>query len=420
MKLSISSTIKKQLKYVFTANIVVGIIAALTYPILARIFKPEILGEFQLILSVILIFSSIASFKFEEVVLLTKRKYQSKVLFQMAILSAITSSILMSVLLILFLNEILIFFKLSYFSEALWIIPIGIFSVSVFQIMQIKTVKLMGFNHFSKYKVFQSSVYNGGSALGGMLSPSLFTLLTAYCSSFLISILLMLLMFKRAGLMFFVKDFNRCKTLYFRYVKKYYKFPTINVANVFINNLSMQLPVLVLSKKYNYEVVGVYMLANRLVELPAGFITSTINTVYTKFAAEEYHKSIKNLQSVYIKSAIALSGIALIFFVTFYIISEFFLEYIYGSNIDGIGFVLICVALSKSFQILTSPLSQTANITNKQEVVAILLCVFLVLRYFALDYPGQFKNSLLAYSIVTSFFYCLILVVNYRFIRELR
>lgn len=411
-KISKSSDYSKNFGKLFSASILIGLVSALCIPIIARIYEPDVLGKFQLLLSVIVVFSSVSSFKYEMAIVLPKYRYQSQVIFQIAVISMFLSTLLFCLGFIFFSDFILKFFNASSLSNYIWVLPVGIAVSGSSQILQMILVSNNDFNQLSVNKSAQS-ISNNFLVIGiGNLSPSLSSILISYISSLLLTMYMAIMRLNKVNKM---KLYNI--SLLFRYAKKYRKFPTVNTANVLLNTLAMNLPVFVLSKNYSFDVVGLYMMANRLLDMPVSLISSSLNQVYIKYAAVDYNISSSKLKDRYIQTLKKLSFASFSFCVLISIFTYFGFEMFLGNKWEGVNSVIFILMFAKAFQLLSSPLSTTLMIVNKQELGLVLILFSLIIRYLALNFNDDFLVSLTLYSIATSVFYSFFNLVMYKSIK---
>ena len=70
--------------------------------------------------------------------------------------------------------------------------------------------------------------------------------------------------------------------LIIKLLNKFKKFPIVNMPMALLNTFSMQLPVFILSTYFNAEVIGFYMMANRILTTPMQLISRSVGRVYYK------------------------------------------------------------------------------------------------------------------------------------------
>ena len=227
------SEFNKSFAQLFSSSILIALIGAFCIPVISRIYSPEDLGLFQLFLSIVLVFSSIASFKYELALVLPKRLYQVRIVFYLSLVVLIITTALYSAAFVFLSKEILSYFNAESLERFFWVIPIGIFFSGLAQVMQMYLVSNGDFGNLSVNKAVQSLSNNLGSIGLGSIGPSFSALIVSYVSSLLLALLLMMLRFKHNWK-------GRIKHgLLIRYAKKYRKFPTVNSVNVFLNTMSM-------------------------------------------------------------------------------------------------------------------------------------------------------------------------------------
>ncbi|WP_375321582.1 lipopolysaccharide biosynthesis protein [Aliivibrio logei] len=399
-KISNSSDFNRNFGKLFSTSILIGLISAVCIPIIARIYTPEELGQYQLLLSVIVVFSSVSSFKYEMAIVLPKYKYQSRVVFQVALGALLISTIIYCILFYFMSDVILEYFNAIELKKYAWIVPIAIFITGLSQILQMCLVSNSDFNQLSMNKGSQSISNNILAISIGTLSPSFSSLLISYLASFLLAISMAYHRLKKNG-KFTIYNLS----MLVRYASKYKKFPTINTTNVFLNTMSMNLPIFVLSKQYSFEVVGVFMMANRLLDMPISLISGSLNQVYTKFAADDYKESVIKLRTRYLKTLKKLFVVSVFFCLSITIVSMFGIEIILGNEWAQVNTILIILMFSKSFQLMNSPLSSTLMIVNKQELGLVLILLSLGFRYISLTWSDNYITNFICYSIATSIFY---------------
>lgn len=406
------SEFTKSFGKLFTASALIAIISAVCIPIISRMYSPEHLGSFQLLLSMIVVFSSVSSFRFEMAIILPEKKYQSEVLIQVAIFSLIVSTLIYCVLFFAFSLQILNFFGAENLASYVAIIPIAILLSGMFQLAQMLLVYEGDFSQLAINKGAQSVSNNLLGIASGGLSPSVSSLVVSYISSFIISLFLCFRVVRKISL-----PKRKKIPILMRYVVKYKKFPSINTVTVLLNALSMNMPVFALSKNYTLEAVGIYMMANRLLDMPVSIISSSLNQVYNKYASDDYKKSANLLRNRYLGTLKKLIVVGALFCVCILVFISIGVENILGDAWGGVNVVMFYLMFSKAFQLMNSPLSSTFTIVNKQEVALALIVVFLLLRYVSIAFPETLNLSIAMYALSTSSFYIVYNTFQYRAIK---
>jgi len=406
------SEFTKSFGKLFTASALIAIISAICIPIISRIYSPESLGSFQLLLSIIVVFSSVSSFRFEMAIILPEKKYQSEILIQVAIFSLIVSTLIYCILFFVFSSQVLKFFGAESLSNYSAIIPIAILLSGMLQLAQMYLVYNGDFSQLAINKGAQSVSNNLVGIGSGSISPSVSSLMVSYLASLVISLFFCFRTVRKISL-----PKRKRIPLAIRYAIKYKKFPSINTATVLLNTLSMNMPVFALSKHYTLEAVGIYMMANRLLDMPVSIISSSLNQVYTKYAADDYKKSPYLLRKRYLGTLNKLIVVGVLFCFCILTLITFGIENILGDAWGAANVIIFYLMFSKAFQLMNSPLSSTFTIVNRQEVALALIVVFLLLRYVSIAFPETLNLSIAMYALSTSAFYIVYNTFQYKVIK---
>mgnify|MGYP001459084210 CR=1 FL=1 len=82
-------------------------------------------------------------------------------------------------------------------------------------------------------------------------------------------------------------------------LNRFKKFPMVNMPMALVNTFSMQLPVFILSTYFNAEVIGFYMMANRILMTPIQLISRAIGRVYYKEASDAFSINKEKLKTIF-------------------------------------------------------------------------------------------------------------------------
>ena len=235
----------------------------------------------------------------------------------------------------------------------------------------------------------------------GWFHPDFFSLFCSYIFGLIVSISLF---FRHSTIAIKERTVQNIKKL----VLRYKKFPIINSSLVFLNTLSNELPIFFLSKYFSMEIVGFYMLANRIVIIPLNLIGSSVNKVYFQKASETYNSSPYRLLRMYLKTVKRLALIGVIPFVLLLIFSPLFTQIIFGLEWEFSGIIMQILAISMFFKFITSPISTTFTIIYRQEIGLYLTIFSIVIRFGVMYYFREsFLSMLWALTLSTSLFYLL-------------
>src|SRR5690606_9553071 len=123
----IRSDFAKNVLTLITGTSIAQLIPILITPILTRIYSPAQLGELATFLSTVAILTNIATFRYEQAIVLPKQKKEAFKLFFFCVINSITLSLIIFGI-VFFLKDTIPFQNTS----VLYLIPLGIVANSIF------------------------------------------------------------------------------------------------------------------------------------------------------------------------------------------------------------------------------------------------------------------------------------------------
>lgn len=244
-------------------------------PILTRLYDPESFGELMLYLSIISIISVIATGRYELAIVQSKSIEEAKVLVFVSF--GILSIVSIIILLIVFLYN---FFDLNYWrkeviNNCLYLIPISIFLVGSFNILNYWFLYLNKYEQISRSKAYQS------------INISFFQIICSFSKS------IGLIIGQVIGQLFIVlymwRELSKEEKFFFykmdlclKYIKYYKEMPCYSMPGAFADNLSLQMPILVINKYFDTYITGMFGLTFRILSLPSALLSRSISQVLYK------------------------------------------------------------------------------------------------------------------------------------------
>ena len=200
---------------------------------------------------------------------------------------------------------------------------------------------------------------------------------------------------------------------------RYKKFPTVNTAMVFLNTLSLQLPVFMLSRYFGTEIVALYSMAGRIVNVPLFMVGRSVQQVYFQSASEAYHKGGAALMKVYKSTVRKLTILAIAPLLVLLVFGPQIAQVYFGATYREAGVYMQIVTFWMFFQFINSPISATFTILNKQQVGFYLIAFSLVLRFAAMVlFSASARAMLTALSIAAGLFYLVYNISIYYYIKK--
>ena len=399
----------KNVLTLITGSAISQVVIYLSILVLTRLFSAEFFGIYILFSSVTLILKPIATLQYEFAVVLPKNDKDAINLFSFSILILVIFCLLFLIIILIFKENIARFFNITALSNFIYLLPLSVFlfaSISIFDFWNNRTNM---FKNISKGLLVKSSVmsasqiatgYSALNALGlipGMLLGYIFQLL------FLVKISLQSI----RNVTKYV-SFNRMIIL----AKQYKDIPIFNTIINLTNNLSNELPVLLITKYFGIANSGIYGLAVKFAKAPIGIFQQSVSQVFFNKASKVYNND-GDLYALVLKTAKHLIVLSAFIFIPLLAIS-FYLDIIFGDDWLNVGLYSRILIPWLFFAFLSNPITPLIIILNKQKTMVVLDFVLLILRFIALFLGYYFYNdiiiSLLLFSGVGMLFNILIFI----------
>ncbi|WP_163390912.1 oligosaccharide flippase family protein [Enterovibrio norvegicus] len=368
-------------------------------PVLAKIYTPDMFGEFALFSTFLAVLSVFSSGKYELAIALPKKTKESESLFSLGLWIALT----FSAILVIFVPVIQFGLTKYYGKENLdwvWLLPFSVLFFSIVNLSSYMLNRLNDFNIIAKLRVLQAALIAGTSIIIGLYGNSHGLILASVISGFLVSIVYV----------------NRLKGHIHSSVKKfkelgsrYDKFPKFLIVGSLFNTVSSQLPVLMFSAMYGASIVGTIFLAQRVISLPSALISKAVGDAARQSLSEKIvYKSDAYSYFKYCTKNLFLIGLipfSLAFFVGPILIEEFL-----SKEWSGIGTVIQILIPMYFVQFSVSSLSSVViQLTERLKIDLVWQVSLFVTSASAMFLANKVYDSayvtLLVYATVYSLHY---------------
>ncbi|MCB0261888.1 MAG: oligosaccharide flippase family protein [Calditrichaeota bacterium] len=387
-----------------SSSVFASIITFAALPVITRLYSKEDLGNFQILFSIIMIFGVVASLKYEMAIILPKDDDDARHLTIGSVLSVCFVSLMAALGFFLFDDFLFGLFDAVQLKGFSLFIGAGIFFTGLLQIVRYMLLRKKMFGELATNKIYQAASTQGVSIFWGFLQPNF----SGLFAGFLIGTVIPIWLVWRKKIYHFNEiSFSKLKKL----LVYYRKFPLVNTSMVFLNNFSLELPVFMLSKFYGADVVGLYMLANRLSVIPISLVGTSVSQVYFQAASEAFNTNPSELNKIYQKTIRKLSLIGLIPTAAIFFLAPLLVGFIYGAEWTSAGVYMKIIIIGIYFRFVNSPISTTFSIIDRQELGLVLVAISVIIRFVAMYiFRDTAEQILWALSISSAIFYA---VFNY-------
>jgi lipopolysaccharide exporter len=376
------------------------LITILTAPIITRLFFPEVFGILNVFSSIIAIISIIICLRYELAIMLPENDTDAADIFVLCLMLALTISAGAGLIILFFGESLINLLKAPELMAFLWLIPIGLLIQGLFAALNYWNTRT---KHFGRLSIARISASVTTSAipisLGYLGYTNAATLIFAYLAgTFIFAFVLGIQIIPEYG-SFFYHNVRLPGIL--SNLRRYRKFPLIDSWSSFINNLSWQLPSLMLLYFFSATVVGYYSLSNRIIVLPMTLIGSAIGQVFYQRTAElrsDPAKLAKSVELVFHR----LAAIGLFPAVVLGIAGPELFSIVFGADWYEAGRYAQILSPWMFVLFISSPISNLFATLERQELALIVNVVILTTRFGALAIGGLSGNIYLTLVIWTA------------------
>ncbi|MEX6006676.1 lipopolysaccharide biosynthesis protein [Providencia vermicola] len=379
-------------------------ISVISLPILTRLYSPEAFSNLAIYVSILSLLTAISCMRLEIAIPLPKSNKIAAALCTLSIISTISFSILIT-LVILYLPDFFIILTDNKIKNFIWLIPLGVLAVGIYNALQYWSTRNKKFNLISKTRITQSI---GGNSIklgsGFLFNGSITGLILGQFLSQSVG-------FISLGLSLIKNDWNIFKKLKFNHLKialkRYDKFPKYSILEAFANIGSIQIPILIIASYYITSETGYLMIAMQILAIPMTLIGSAVSQVYLADASQYFHQG--KLKQFTRRTIINLSKLAFFPLLLTAIISPFAIPYILGDEWQRTGILISWMVPWFFMQFITSPISMSLHITGNQKIALFLQVFGLAIRVGLVSFALKFHSSYIGeYYALSGFIFYLI------------
>ncbi|MDI1323213.1 MAG: oligosaccharide flippase family protein [Algoriphagus sp.] len=391
------------------------LISVLTAPILYRIYAKEDYGTLGLYMAMTGVIGVFSTMQYSQTILIEKGEDHAKSLMWLNRIINIFVAATVFLAILLFGDHIGHLFGNKKIEPWLYFVPMTIFFAGQSEIFSIWA------NRKKKYKIL---------AINGLISAALVPVVSIsiglykpgplglfmglFTSQIVPAIMLSALLMRQDNLGLKYLNFELIKIK----LVEYSKFPIYNLPSEFINRLTNQLPVFMLSGFVGPAAVGLYNLAVRMLGLPIQLIGGAIGTVFKQRATEDFNRD-RNFKTIYLKTLKSLGWASVPMIIIILLFGPKLFEFVFGNEWRISGVIAQILIVFFVMKLIVSPLSYGWVIVNKLNVsfyvhIYMLISNFLVF-YFGFIWFDDYLMVLAMFSINYSLIYLYTAFINYRF-----
>lgn len=375
---------------------------------ITRIYLPEVLGEFTLILSFVQLIVPISSLRMEMKLVAAENKEEANRITSFSIL--LNCLVFATYYLFILINEIFQLGFLESIGYFIYFIPFMIFTNGL------RYIFISYSNYENQYKVIghnqfiRELIFIGLQIILGIIWPNTIVVVLSFIVSPLFGV-------KEQGLNYFnsINIKNEFVDSVQRLLENFKKFKThilYQVPSQFANTFSYTIITLTIAKIATESDIAFYNFSVRILMIPLILISTNLSKVYMKEMADFRQKG-GNYFNFHLKISGVLILIAALGFIILYNIAPIMMGILFGELYAKSGIFISILCLMYAVRFITSSLVGAFIIFNKQEIdfiFQIILCIVGI----GLSFWAQFNNvDVLTYLRYANYLYSAVYLFNF-------
>lgn len=409
-----NSAFAKNFIIISSGNIVNQIVLLISYPIISRLFQPNdfgIFAQFQAILSIILLISSL---RYESAIIIAKDDEEAVNLLFLCFTILITIVLFVFCCVVIFGNNIANAFSNIKLKFWLYLLPLFLLLAGSQEILNYWAIKRKNFKNSNYSNILKSSTNSLTRIIMGALNLSNVGLFVSRGISYLFSLVILVLKESNYIIALFLHNKVQIKKISLC-AKKYRNFPLFMSWGVILNNLSINIILLIISKFFGITMLGYYALANTTLNIPISIFRKTINTVFFQKASER-----KNIGAPIIndlkKITLYLGVIGIIPLIVLVLFAPQIYSFILGENWLLTGKMVSIISPWLFLTLVTTPATSLIPVFGLQKYFVFLQLGVFLTRTLALLLGYLIFNELLQVIILLSFHGVIVNIFNLLYI----
>lgn len=347
------NTFKSNVMVLMTGTVAAQLIPLLASPVLSRIYTPSDFGLLALYTALASIIGTIATLRYELAIVQPKNDKDAAALVWISIVAL--SIIIFLTIITSFLYNYFNFNFLGVDSIRSWLylLPVSVLAIGTFQIFNKWLLRHGSYPVMSKSAMFQSGTSSSTQLLFGLSTYNGGLVYGQLCGQLISSIYVV----KRSLKISKLPSFRKCKDKLSLNIKNYKRMPLYSSAGALADILSIQMPVLMITRFFLESAVGAFSLTFRVLNIPAAIISTALAQVLYKKINDIHNDNGNGISRFIIK--IFLSNLALItpFVLVFYFFGEELFVFVFGVNWREAGQMASVLTFAAAIRFVVSPLS---------------------------------------------------------------
>jgi O-antigen/teichoic acid export membrane protein len=263
------------------------------------------------------------------------------------------------------------------------------------------------FRALSMMRITQAAVITGLQIAVGFFQPSASLLALAHLTGVISGALLMAWQQRPPRLA------EGRKTL-FNFWNRYRRFPIYALPAGTVNTAAAQLPLILISHRFGAEIAGYVAMSFRMLGAPISLLGSAVLDVFKRRASESW-RATGSCRGPYLETLTVLAAGSMAAAIGFWLVGVELFVFAFGPEWAESGRVALILLPLFAMRFVSSPLSYTFFIAEKQPIDLIWQVCLFVMTVVTLTTFATYQTTLAAYALGYGLMYVVYLYLSFRF-----
>ena len=328
----IKSTFVRNVAVVATGTAGAQAITIAFAPLITRLYGPEafgILGTFMALLNVVI---PVAALSYPIAIVLPKEDSDAKGIAKLSAYIALGITGSLSLMLLIGGDWLVELLRVQEISSFIFLIPLAMLFAAFVQVARQWLIRKKQFGITARVDVFNAFTVNAAKTGFGFFYPVAAVLIIFATIGHAIQAVMLGAGIKRSNSYKNTNTDEKTTTpKILALAKKHYDFPLYRCPQIFINAVSLSLPVLMLSAFFGPASAGFYVIGKRILGLPSSLIGKSVHDVFYPRISEAAHKG-KNLSRLIVKATLGLVATGILPFSVVILFGPIIFGFVFGSE----------------------------------------------------------------------------------------
>ncbi len=358
------------------------LVLVLFLPILSRIYTPNEFGLYSLFIAFSSSLAIISTLTYDRAIVLPKEKEDAKLISILSIIICLFTSVLFAFILYVFDD-----FFLKYFGGykfILFLIPLKILQSGLQLIFDEISIRNKFYLTLSSLRASNSLIVSIIQFIAKFSYKIDGLIFGKFIGDLFILVAIIIINIRKKTIDFKNCTFESLK----RVAKKNFLFPKFYLPQIGFNNISLNLPFIMLPYFYSLEVAGLYGMAIRILEQPIRLISTSTQSVFYQKASKMFSNKI-SFYNLYLETSKGLLKIFILPAIIVLFFGPTLFTFFLGNQWYDAGVIAQLLIIWLTIGFIKTPSTMTFSIIGKQKVQMYGELMLLILRFIGI-WAGYF------------------------------